>query len=135
MNVLPITLTELWMDEYPKCPVRDKTNTEESPCPVIYSWLHILVLLLPVIYNDVFLFTTYLSSWSFRVGVFERHYQQYWMPCLLAKQFNVMGRLYSSLNSFSYPSLMSKFTLSSLLTSIYLMFRHNLPYLLPLLQS
>ena len=31
MNVLPIILTELWMDEYPKCPVRDKTNTEESP--------------------------------------------------------------------------------------------------------
>ena len=32
MNVLPIILTKLWMDEYPKCPVRDKTNTEESPC-------------------------------------------------------------------------------------------------------
>ena len=30
MNVLPIILTELWMDEYPKCPARDKTNTEES---------------------------------------------------------------------------------------------------------
>ena len=35
MNVLTIILTELWMDEHPKCPVRDKTNTEESPATVV----------------------------------------------------------------------------------------------------
>ena len=39
MKFLPLILTELWTGEYSKCPVRDKTNTEESP-----NTVHITVL-------------------------------------------------------------------------------------------
>ena len=32
------------MDEYPKCPVRDKTNTEESPKEVLFLFIDLGVI-------------------------------------------------------------------------------------------
>ena len=49
------------MDEYPKCPVRDKTNTEESPLPLIF---HSTTTTATLAYRTFIFLAGYLCLWS-----------------------------------------------------------------------